>query len=291
VARVRKASTTPANEGGDRAADRDLEEALDELHAASPKGFVAARADLVRRLREAGDPRASEVAGLRRPAVSAWLVNALVRRSPEAIAALFEAGDRLRAAQVDVLGGASPARLQSATNDVRKTIAAALRIAGEVRGAPLTADLERRLATTLRAAAVDPSIREEIARRRLHADPTDEPAPLSSLEASTRAVAPKALRTTPGRAAQARRTETETRKRVDARRRREAEEREREAARAARIARADAEVTGARETVLDAQREVRRARARLASAEKAEAAASEILARAEEQRAKIRGER
>jgi hypothetical protein len=67
--------------GGD--ADRPelgLDEVADELYALHPDAFAAARDERVRRARAAGrKPLAGEPARLRRPTLSAWVVDQLWR--------------------------------------------------------------------------------------------------------------------------------------------------------------------------------------------------------------------
>jgi hypothetical protein len=82
----------------------------EDLYGLPLERFIAERTALVKALR--GRERrneASEVAALRKPSVAAWAVNQLVRTQPQALQALFSAGDdlervgeTLRAAAVDV---------------------------------------------------------------------------------------------------------------------------------------------------------------------------------------------
>ena len=62
---------------------------LDELYASAPADFIATRAELVRRLREAGDAAgARELAQRRRPTQAAHAVNELARSDPETLGRL-----------------------------------------------------------------------------------------------------------------------------------------------------------------------------------------------------------
>ena len=57
-----------------------LGDAVAELYSSDPDEFVARRTALVARAREAGQtPVAKQIAGLRKPTRSAWIVNQLVR--------------------------------------------------------------------------------------------------------------------------------------------------------------------------------------------------------------------
>jgi len=68
-----------------------------ELYGLPPEQFTAARNQLARTLRDAGDTRGSEtVRALRKPTIVAWLANRLVRTVPDQIAELTEFGGDLR---------------------------------------------------------------------------------------------------------------------------------------------------------------------------------------------------
>ncbi len=72
----------------------------DELYRLPPQAFVAARDGYVAEARNAGDRGlADELATLRRPTVSAWLVNLLALRRAEDVARLLDLGETIRAAQ------------------------------------------------------------------------------------------------------------------------------------------------------------------------------------------------
>ncbi|SDY01503.1 hypothetical protein SAMN05444365_101379 [Micromonospora pattaloongensis] len=78
---------------------------VERLYAAPPGGFVAARDEAVAAARKDGDARrAREIAKLRKPTVSAWLVNLLALRRPELVAELVELSAALRAAQRELRG-------------------------------------------------------------------------------------------------------------------------------------------------------------------------------------------
>src|SRR6266540_641998 len=118
----------------------ELEAALVEVNAEigrlyelPPEGFVAARDELGRRLRESGDRAAAErVRGLRRPTVAAWAVNQASRRHPELVAKLVEAGDGLRQAQRRALSGLRDPGLRAAAAERRKLLDRLLGAAVEV---------------------------------------------------------------------------------------------------------------------------------------------------------------
>src|ERR1700683_198124 len=84
-----------------RMTDGDLlGEAVAELYSSDPGEFVERRGARVARGREAGQaPAAKQIAALRKPTRSAWIVNRLVRADPGVTAELAELRAELRAAQ------------------------------------------------------------------------------------------------------------------------------------------------------------------------------------------------
>jgi hypothetical protein len=78
----------------------ETDEIAVELYLVPPAGFVAARDQLVRQARAAGHrDLARELQALRRPTLSAWLVNALARHQRARMQELFAVGRELRQAQ------------------------------------------------------------------------------------------------------------------------------------------------------------------------------------------------
>src|SRR5438552_1770612 len=77
----------------------NLEQVADELYALAPAAFTAARDEQARRARASGDADlAGTIKKLRRPTVSAWLVNLLAREDGGQVDALLELGQSLREA-------------------------------------------------------------------------------------------------------------------------------------------------------------------------------------------------
>ena len=77
-----------------------LREAVAELYSSSPEEFVERRRVLVARARAAGEASvAKQIAALRKPTRSAWVINQLVRSAPAVSDQLAELGDEFRAAQ------------------------------------------------------------------------------------------------------------------------------------------------------------------------------------------------
>jgi hypothetical protein len=155
----------------------DLDAALAALYQLPLEQFVATRDQLARRLRAAGDrATARQVAGLRRPTVSAWAANQLAHAAPNAVAELLEAGAALRQAQQDALAGQPGAarRLRAASAQLRAAITrlsaraeTLLRRAGHAASDATLA----RLAATLQAAATgDEATRAALVEGRLPGD-------------------------------------------------------------------------------------------------------------------------
>jgi hypothetical protein len=149
----------------------DLEAELDKLFGLPPAEFTSARNDLARRLKEAAQrAAAATVQQLRKPTVAVWTVNQLARRHAKEIEDFLAAAEGLRSAQEEALGGGDTAKLRSATSAERQALRALTQWANKVLEAgghaPTPAVLDR-VASTLRAAAVDPRGRELLAAGRL----------------------------------------------------------------------------------------------------------------------------
>lgn len=130
--------------------------------------FVAARDALARRLRQGGDPRAAEVRVLRKPPLSAWAINQLFAREPQAMAALADAGERARRLQETAARRGDGQALRDLLRDIRAqagrlTQRAAEILAAAAGKAPGEAIVER-LRGSLDALAFDPATAPVTAR-------------------------------------------------------------------------------------------------------------------------------
>ena len=147
-----------------------MDEATEELYGLDPADFVAARNELVRRLRKAGDrERAAEVAKLRRPSPPAWAVNQLVRRHRDDVEELVRLGEALRAAQDRALAGEEPGDLRTAGRARRDALARLVDQADRIlveRGAAPGAHAGE-IAATLEAASLDAESAEAVLVGRL----------------------------------------------------------------------------------------------------------------------------
>jgi hypothetical protein len=132
---------------------------LQRLYGLPLAEFTRARDELARELRKSGEADASaEVKALAKPPLSAWTVNQLARKEPLQIRALMTAGERLRKAQSELLGGGDPDELQAALQRQREVVAALLESGKrilETEGHPATDATLERIRGTLTATAAD----------------------------------------------------------------------------------------------------------------------------------------
>ena len=241
----------------------ELETELDDLYAAPPTDFTGARNDLAQRLKQAGQVEtAAGVKQLRKPTVPLWAVNQLARRHPDDVRALLDAGERLRVAQQAALQGESQ-QLRAATADERKILHGLTQRAAELlRETGHSADTKR-IADTLRAAAVDESGRELLRLGRLSEElEASGFGSFAGMEIPSRSEPEEKTAKPPSPAAQRRREEQlrKLRERV-ATARRDATKAERAAARA------EATLDTARRRLVEANETVQRAEAELEKAE------------------------
>jgi hypothetical protein len=241
----------------------ELEAELDNLYAALPTDFTRARNDLAQRLKQAGQVEAAAgVKQLRKPTVPLWAVNQLARRHPDDVRALLAAGERLRVAQQAALRGESQ-ELRAATAEEREILyGLTQRGAALMREAGHSADAKR-IADTLRAAAVDESGRKLLQRGQLSEElEASGFGGFAGMEIPSRSKPEEKTAKAPSPAVQRRREEQlrKLRERVT-RARLDATKAERAAARA------EATLDTARQRLVEANETVRRAEAELEQAE------------------------
>jgi hypothetical protein len=152
-----------------------MSDPVDDLFALPPAEFVAARDRLAAELKKGGKAaEAKEVKSLARPTVSAWVVNQLSRREPEALGEFLEATDRLREEQLRLLGGGGQREaFERALADQRGSLTAllgAVRKILESAGHAASPALVEKAGQTLRAAALSPAARQAIEAGRLSRD-------------------------------------------------------------------------------------------------------------------------
>ncbi|WP_247195864.1 hypothetical protein [Streptomyces sp. GESEQ-35] len=147
--------------------DLDLDAVADELYGLRPEDFTAARDTRAAAARTAGDRALAEQIGqLRRPSLSAWASNLLVREQPDQIEPLLRLGEALRQAHQDLDG----AQLRTLSRQQRALIGALSRQAGQLAaraGHPISEDAQREIESTLHTVLADPEAAREWAKGRL----------------------------------------------------------------------------------------------------------------------------
>jgi hypothetical protein len=146
----------------DHMTDGDLlSEAVAELYSSDPDEFVERRGALVARAREARQaPAAKQIAALRKPTRSAWVVNRLVRADPDATAELASLGEELRTAQGS-LDGAAIRELSQRRRALIDSLARRAFTAAGLAAPP--AGVRDEVTSTLGAALADPRFAETLA--------------------------------------------------------------------------------------------------------------------------------
>jgi hypothetical protein len=143
----------------------------DALRTVPPREFVSARKALATRLaREGKAAAAREVARLRRPSPVVWALNRAATAHPRELAALVEAVDRLRRAQL------GQGDLRAATAAYRAAFAPLLRAATAAlreAGSGVSGAIDRRIRGTLQAAVTDRGLRADLGAGRLRDELTD----------------------------------------------------------------------------------------------------------------------
>ena len=213
----------------------DFEQEIGELYALPPSEFVAARNALAKRAREEGERAvAARIKELRKPSISAWVVNQLVRERELDVQRLLKAGERLAKAQRELVGGKSPADFLEARTEEQRAISRLGKAARQIleREGHGASALER-ATRTLRAAAVSEEGRALLKAGRVAEDlePTGFEA-LSGVRPASRRPSP-AARTKPKPRSRARLHELERKERALAKKAGEAEGRAQQATREA----------------------------------------------------------
>ena len=151
-----------------------LDEEIERLYSLPLDQFTSERDSLARRARDAGDKAGADaVKALRKPTVSAWAINQIARKERMKVRSLLVAGEKLRKAHGDVLSGGQPAAVAEATeaerNAITHLVSSAEKVLSEAGHSPSQSTLDR-IATTLRAAAVEDEGRLLLEKGRLTRD-------------------------------------------------------------------------------------------------------------------------
>jgi hypothetical protein len=146
------------------------EDALDRLFHGPLEEFTSARNELAKSLRSDGEAEAADwVKSLRKPSRGAWLVNQLATRKADQVRGLLEVGEELRAAQEEMLAGATDReKLRETARREQEAVDSLLRTADAIgREHGVGAQILTRVGETLQAAAADPELAEAIRRGRV----------------------------------------------------------------------------------------------------------------------------
>lgn len=170
--RVRVTGGARGNDDGVSGSDF-LREATAELYGSDPEEFTERRTALASQARAAGDRAAAkEIAGLRKPTRSAWMINQLVRADPGVADRLAGLGDELRAAAAALDG----AKIRELSQERRKLVDALIRRTLQQAGEQSpSAALREDLTATFGTALADPQVARDLAHGTLvraahHAD-------------------------------------------------------------------------------------------------------------------------
>jgi hypothetical protein len=141
----------------------ELEQAVDQLHAAPLEEFVAERKRLAKELREAGDrDAAAQLAKFPKPTPPAWALNNLAREQPETVSAWLDAVAGLREAteNADKSSGDAVRAAIAAHRDATRTLLAAVRDKTRPNGRELSEPMLDRVRDLLGAATADAELGE-----------------------------------------------------------------------------------------------------------------------------------
>jgi hypothetical protein len=145
----------------------ELDVIADELYTLRPEDFAGARDARTKEARAAGNAAlARELAKLRKPTLSAWLINLLWRDQHDVMEQLFELSQELSRAQAEASGPA----LRELTAQRRHIESALMQRAAALAkqaGANVTDSIIREAQETLTAALAEPAVAEEVRSGRL----------------------------------------------------------------------------------------------------------------------------
>ena len=147
----------------------ELDDVADDLYSGPPAEFVARRAAAVKAARADKERElAAAIGELRKPTVSAWLVNLLVRDDPDLAGQIVALGEGLRDAEKSLDGPALRELSTQRRQLVRSLVARAKRLA-QPTGQKIGDSVVQELDATLTAALADPAVAREVVSGRLTA--------------------------------------------------------------------------------------------------------------------------
>ncbi|MFF1678372.1 hypothetical protein ACFVYG_20325 [Streptomyces sp. NPDC058256] len=145
----------------------DLDAVSDELYGLRPENFTAARDTRAAAARTAGDRAlAAQIRTLRRPSLSAWAANLLVRQRPDETEPLLQLGEALRQAHHDL----DKAHLRELSRQQHLLISALSRQARQLAkeaGHPVSDAVQHEVEGILHAVLADPTAAHKWAEGRL----------------------------------------------------------------------------------------------------------------------------
>jgi uncharacterized membrane protein YgcG len=149
----------------------DFERGLDRLYGLPDGEFTAARNDLARELKRAGDADGAEqVRALKKPSRPAAAINRAVRANRREAKRLLDAAAKLGEAQEKLLAGGDRRDLAKAVERERAAVDKLMAAVEPELGAGTSAAMATRARDTLHAVASDPELREELAAGRVVED-------------------------------------------------------------------------------------------------------------------------
>jgi len=140
-------------------ADDAVQEAIEELYSIDPDDFMERRTVLAAAARKTDKAVAKDIAALRKPTRSAYVLNRLVRSDPEAAERLADLGGQLLAAQ-EALDGPRMRALSTLRRGLVEELAdQAFELTGQRSPAPALRD---EVVSTMNAAVADESVVEQL---------------------------------------------------------------------------------------------------------------------------------
>jgi hypothetical protein len=144
---------------------------IDRLYALPLEEFTRERDEVAKRLRKEGDRTAADaVKALKKPSVAAWAVNQVRRDRPEDVRNLLEVTEELHRVYAGLSSAGARERLGEAADMQRDLIRSLVRCAEELLeagGHGANEQTLNKVADTLRAAALDEELREQVSAGRV----------------------------------------------------------------------------------------------------------------------------
>ena len=144
---------------------------IDRLYALPLEEFTPERDEVAKRLRQEGNAEAAgAVKELKKPSIAAWAVNQVQRDRPDEVRELVDVTEELHRVYKKLSSAGARERLGEAAEMQRKLIQSLVRCAAQLleAGGHAASDATLgKVADTLRAAGLDPEVREQVAQGRV----------------------------------------------------------------------------------------------------------------------------